>query len=111
MRHRERLHQNSYRKSHPSTDGRNSGYCAINLPHTRFQLARGEAGSGPAMIGIIEDAANLYEDPNVTVPIVKDYGHRNNSIWMFRVSATDGQIYAKVLPSRRDVNGSATENV
>ena len=83
----------------------------INLPHTRFQLARSGAGSGPAMIGVIEDAANLYEDPNATVPIVKDYGHRNNSIWMFRVSATDGQIYAKVLPSRRDVNGSATENV
>ena len=50
------------------------------------------------MIGVIEDAANLYEDPNATVPIVKDYGHRNNSIWMFRVSATDGQIYAKILP-------------
>ena len=63
------------------------------------------------MIGVIEDAANLYQDPNATVPIVKDYGHRNNSIWMFRVSATDGQIYAKILPSRRDVNGSATENV
>jgi hypothetical protein len=83
----------------------------INLPHTRFQLARSGTGSGPAMIGVIEDAANLYEDPNATVPIVKDYGHRNNSIWMFRVSATDGQIYAKILPSRRDVNGSVTENV
>ena len=82
----------------------------INLPHTRFQLARSQAGSGPEMIGVIEEAANLYEDPNVTVPIVKDYGHRNNSLWMFRVSASDGQIYVKVLPSRRDVNGSATEN-
>ncbi len=92
----------------PSLDGWDF---RINLPHTRFRLARSGAGTGPAMVGVIEDATSLYEDPNVTLPIVKDYGHRNNSIWMFRVNQTDGQIYVKVLPSRRNPSGSATENV
>jgi len=72
----------------------------INLPHVQFQLARtGQGSSPPAMVGVEEGGA------------IATYGHVNNSIWLFQTSSQDGQIHCKILPSRRDLNGSTTENV
>jgi len=72
----------------------------INLPHVQFQFARaGQGSSPPAMVGVEEGG-------NITT-----YGHVNNSIWLFQASALDGRIYCKILPSRRDLNGSTTDNI
>jgi hypothetical protein len=79
----------------------------INLPHVRFQPTGTGSGSPAAMVGVIEDATPAT-DANGTLRL---YGHKNNSIWIFRVSAGDGRMYAKSLPSRRDLGGSTPENV
>jgi hypothetical protein len=72
----------------------------ITLPHIQFQLARSVANaSEPTMVGVEEDGD------------ITTYGHVNNSLWLFQTGGGDGLIHAKVLPSRRDLNGSATQNV
>lgn len=75
----------------------------INLPYVRYKPVRSGFGSPIAMAGIVEDARPLYGtgDP----PPFVDYGHRNNSIWLFRADGADGQIHFKILPSRVDSTG------
>ena len=79
----------------------------INLPHVNFQAAGVGSGSPAALVGVDEDSS---APTSVTGSLVQ-YGHRNNSLWALRVQASDRRLYAKQLPSRRDPNGSATENV
>lgn len=84
----------------------------INLPHVRFQLASPGAGSGATLAGVVEtagpaDAATGTLDPS------KDaggYGHRNNSLWLFRTTTTRRAAF-KVLPSRRSFTSAAVTNV
>jgi hypothetical protein len=77
----------------------------INLPHVRFQLAAHGDGSSATMVGVVEG------QPNDGDGTLQAYGHTNNSIWMFRIAESDGQVYYKVLPSRRNLNCYETENV
>ena len=79
----------------------------INLPQTRFQLAQTEPGGEPVMVGVVEDPSPIQNADGTLM----DYGHRNNAIWMFRVLERSAQAFFKVLPSRRDLQSSATENV
>ena len=76
----------------------------INFPHVRFQLSRSEVASAPAMVGVIEDDAGIYAADGK----FQDYGHRDNSIWLFRIEQ-DGLLYYKVFPSRRQF--SSTTNI
>lgn len=78
----------------------------INLPHTHFQRARSHSGGAAAtMVGVQESDATL------AARTMADYGHVNNSIWLFQVDPANGRMNAKVLPSRRDVNSRTTTNV
>lgn len=78
----------------------------INLPHTQFQHARAHSGGAAAtMVGVQESNATL------AAQTLADYGHVNNSIWVFQVDPASGRLNAKVLPSRRDENGRATKNI
>jgi hypothetical protein len=81
----------------------------INLPHVQFQFIRNGLGSPMAMAGVIEDPSPLYRTDRPFE--FADYGHRNNSIWLFRVDAADGQLYFSLLPSRFDRAANRTENV
>jgi FG-GAP-like repeat len=77
----------------------------INLPHVRFQRATSDLGSAPAFAGVIEDATPLSGQGTMSM-----YGHKSNSLWIFRV-AGDKHAYYKVLPSRRDPESAAVANV
>lgn len=71
----------------------------VNLPHIQFQLARASTATTEAtMVGVEEGGT------------IDTYGHVNNSIWLMQTN-TDGKIYAKILPSRRDLNGRETQNI
>src|SRR5205085_1475394 len=61
--------------------------------------------AAPAIVGVIDDGS-----PTGAQTLI-DYGHINNSLWIFQTDPGDGHIRAKVLPSRRDLAGSTTENV
>jgi hypothetical protein len=81
----------------------------VNLPYVRYQLARQGHGSPIAMAGVVEDASSIYR---TDMPFTfVDYGHRNNSIWLFRADGADGQVYVSILPSRVDGNTGRPENV
>ena len=78
----------------------------INLPHIRFQLARAGVGSPGRLVGLLENGK-----PEATFEN-GGYGHWNNSLWLFRVQASDGKMYAKEIPSRRGATGSGKgENI
>jgi hypothetical protein len=78
----------------------------INLPHVRFQRGTDDAGSAPALVGVVEDAT----PPTSKQGTLFLYGHKNNSLWIFRV-ASDKRAYFKLLPSRRDPASAAVENI
>ncbi|MCW5631797.1 MAG: VCBS repeat-containing protein [Rubrivivax sp.] len=80
----------------------------VNLPHTRYQPLRNGQGSPVEMVGVVEDASPLYSNPAGLD--FADYGHRNNSIWLFRVDAADRQVYASQLPSRVDLSTGVPQN-
>jgi hypothetical protein len=93
----------------------------INLPHVRFQTLGGGDGSPIAMAGVVEDAGPLYKpssgrgspipQPIVEEPATFDYAHRDNAIWMFRTDGASGRMFFSMLPSRRDRQTGAVENV
>jgi FG-GAP-like repeat len=84
----------------------------INLPHVRFQLARPDFGSALAMVGVVEDATPLHESSDPKVPsTLTDYGHQDNTIWLFRTDKVDGKIRFKALPSRRGSSSAGPQNV
>ncbi|MEO6548828.1 MAG: VCBS repeat-containing protein [Ferruginibacter sp.] len=86
----------------------------INLPHTRFQLARENAMGATAMVGIDE-----HIDGELARPCSGDdgqttfdlYGHVNNSIWLFNVQQPSRQVFYKVIPSRRNLQSNTPENI
>jgi len=90
----------------------------INLPHVRFQRLRNGTGSAVAMAGVIEDPGPLYKPhdsspqfpPRPFVPEFVDYGHRNNTIWLFRVDRLTGKIFFELLPSRVDRTTGQVQN-
>ncbi len=95
----------SYPEIQPNLDGWDF---RINLPHINLQLAHLDMGSDLVLAGALEDFASLYATTPAGKPFIADYGHRNNSLWVFRVRSEDGQVYFKHLPSRR--SGSVAEN-
>jgi hypothetical protein len=75
----------------------------INLPHTRFQRLRTGHASVPVLVGVAEGVAS---DAALAA-----YGHVNNSIWVFQVTETDRAVQFKQLPSRRNLQSNAVQNV
>ncbi|HKQ50580.1 MAG TPA: VCBS repeat-containing protein [Phycisphaerae bacterium] len=78
----------------------------INLPHTQFQFARAGTGAAASLMLGVEEVG----DP-IATETMNSYGHINNSIWLFQTSPSEGRVYAKVLPSRRDLNGRSPQNI
>jgi hypothetical protein len=80
----------------------------INLPYVRFQVSDLGVGGPTAMVGVIEDASPMVYEGGSNL-VSTDSGHRNNSIWLFRLKENTGFVQYKVLPSRRD--GARPENI
>lgn len=86
----------------------------INLPQVSFRQAALGAGSGAAMVGVIEEVqapmAATCTGSNAGSDTLKCNQHVNNSIWLFRADSS-GRVRFKSLPSRRSAGSSAVENV
>lgn len=93
----------SYLEIQPNLDGWDF---RITLPHIHLQWAHADLGSDPVLVGVLEDFTSLHSASPPFGPA--DYAHRNNSVWLFRTRSLDGQVYFKLLPSRR--NGAQAEN-
>jgi hypothetical protein len=83
----------------------------INLPQVRFQLASPGAGSGPTIAGVIEATESAESPDGTLLPSEGGYGHRNNSLWLFRTRAAQRRAFFKLLPSRRSYGSATTTNV
>ena len=77
----------------------------INLPHVRFQRLRRSAGSPVSLVGVVEDPTPMDLPPSGPGT---EYGHRSNSIWLFRQE--DRRVLFSQLPSRRDMVSNRVEN-
>ncbi|MGQ7847541.1 FG-GAP and VCBS repeat-containing protein [Granulosicoccus sp. 3-233] len=74
----------------------------INLPFTTFRQMTSGRGSGPVLAGVLESS--------MTSPTVGDYGHINNSLWVFQVFDTDRKLRFKLIPSRRNLPQNTVDN-
>lgn len=80
----------------------------INLPYVRFQVSDLGVGGPTAMVGVVEDPSAIRYTTGSQISSM-DSGHRDNSIWLFRLKQNTGFVQYKVLPSRRF--GAQPENI
>ena len=78
----------------------------INFPEVSFRRLRNGPGSPVSMVGVVEDPTPM--DLRPASPGRLEYGHRSNSIWLFRQER--GRVLFSQLPSRRDFASNRVEN-